>query len=145
MALNLAPIQALIEAQFLDDVLEVRPASDAAQATKILNKATGLLEDPAAPPSLVYEGPGSIFPATTTSRIEGVDEQQIPKEVDADYKGLLPLAANTLETGHILQVTQSLRDQFGLVGVKFRIQQAVSVSTFSVCRILWLKRLKQGS
>lgn len=144
MPLNLGPVQALIESTFLDDDVEVYPASAAANATKILNPVTKMLEDPPTPP-LVFDGKGSVFPASTTSRIEGIDEQQIPKEVDADYKALLPLAATALETNDILKVTASLRDEYGLVGVKFRIQQAVSVSTFAVCRILWLKRLPKGA
>lgn len=143
-ALNLGPIQELLERDFLDDKVEVRPASDVVKAAKVLNKATGLLEGPPAPAAL-FGGSGSVFPASTTSRIPGVDEQDIPQSVDADYKALLPLAANDLEAGNILVVTESLRDKHGLVGVKFKIQEAVTVSTFAVCRIVFLKRLPAGS
>lgn len=142
MSLNLAPIQRMVETQFLDDAVRIDPAAGVANATKVLDRETGLLvEGPVEP--IYADIPAALFPANASvGRIPGVDDQQVPDETDADYKMLVALGNDAVATGQIVTVLRSKRDP-RLVGERFRLTEMPTVSTFAVVRIAYLERLDE--
>lgn len=136
MSLDLDPVRAMLEADFMDDLLRL---SDTA-GPDVLDPDTLVLTPQVG--ATVWEQPGLVVPAGGRTEVPAVAEQNLPVPPEADYVAVVPLAAPMAAPQQVITVYGSRlpapRDP-AIVGRRFRVVNVPNVSTFAVARIIWLE------